>query len=210
MASGHSRSGAQRAGRRESAIRQRAQARGGLAAAAAFLHRSVVLSNDPTQRVRRALPLPKRACMPASSAARSSCWRAEPSTLDELQMAQSSCSGVRSRSRRAWGPVRRRCSESCSTPRAARPRACARDLPRRVGSCPVRRSLGLHRQPARGIRRRHIGSASERPERASDLLLDSLATAVTQGRATAAPLLRRTVAAFVDEASAGQENFRWG
>src|SRR3954462_2921910 len=33
----------------------RAQARGGLAAAAAFLHRSVVLSGDPKQRVRRAL-----------------------------------------------------------------------------------------------------------------------------------------------------------
>src|SRR3954468_21591013 len=33
----------------------RAQARGGLAAAAAFLHRSVVLSGDPRQRVRRAL-----------------------------------------------------------------------------------------------------------------------------------------------------------
>ena len=33
----------------------RAQARGGLAAAAAFLHRSVVLSGDPMQRVRRAL-----------------------------------------------------------------------------------------------------------------------------------------------------------
>src|SRR5205823_7942743 len=33
----------------------RAQARGGLAAAAAFLHRSVVLSGDPEQRVRRAV-----------------------------------------------------------------------------------------------------------------------------------------------------------
>src|SRR4051795_11882964 len=33
----------------------RAQARGGLAAAAAFLHRAVVLSGDPKQRVRRAL-----------------------------------------------------------------------------------------------------------------------------------------------------------
>src|SRR5215208_3386879 len=33
----------------------RAQARGGLAAAAAFLHRSVVLSADPEQRMRRAL-----------------------------------------------------------------------------------------------------------------------------------------------------------
>src|SRR5205823_13513317 len=34
----------------------RAQARRGLAAAAAFLHRAVVLSGDPTDRVRRALP----------------------------------------------------------------------------------------------------------------------------------------------------------
>ena len=44
----------------------------------------------------------------------------------------------------------------------------------------------------------------------SDLLLDSLATAVTEGRAAAAPLLRRAVTAFADEASPGQENFRWG
>jgi DNA-binding NarL/FixJ family response regulator len=46
--------------------------------------------------------------------------------------------------------------------------------------------------------------------RPSDLLLDGLTTLVTQGRAAAAPLLRRATATFADEASPGQENFRWG
>ena len=36
------------------------------------------------------------------------------------------------------------------------------------------------------------------------------ATLVTDGRAAAAPLLRRATAVFADEASPGQENFRWG
>ena len=49
-----------------------------------------------------------------------------------------------------------------------------------------------------------------RPLRASDLLLDGLATLLTEGRAAAAPLLRRATAIFADEASPGQENFRWG
>jgi DNA-binding NarL/FixJ family response regulator len=49
-----------------------------------------------------------------------------------------------------------------------------------------------------------------RPLRPSDLLLDGLTTFVTEGHAAAAPLLRRATAAFADEASPGQENFRWG
>ena len=48
------------------------------------------------------------------------------------------------------------------------------------------------------------------PLRASDLLLDGLGTLVTEGRAAAAPLLRRATAVFADEASPGQENLRWG
>jgi DNA-binding NarL/FixJ family response regulator len=48
------------------------------------------------------------------------------------------------------------------------------------------------------------------PLRPSDLLLDGLATVVTEGLASAAPLLRRTTAIFADQASPAQENFRWG
>jgi DNA-binding NarL/FixJ family response regulator len=48
------------------------------------------------------------------------------------------------------------------------------------------------------------------PLRPCDLLLDGLATLVTDGLAAAAPLLRRTTAIFADQASSAQENFRWG
>jgi len=48
------------------------------------------------------------------------------------------------------------------------------------------------------------------PLRASDLLLDALCTLVTEGRAAAAPLLRRATAVLANEASPPQENLRWG
>jgi DNA-binding CsgD family transcriptional regulator len=51
---------------------------------------------------------------------------------------------------------------------------------------------------------------SSRPPRASDVMLDGLSTLVTEGRAAAAPLLSRATAAFADEASPLQDNFRWG
>jgi hypothetical protein len=89
----------------------RAQARGGLAAAAAFLHRSVVLSAIPSSACGVRLPLPKRACMPASLRARLSFWRwprAWRQTSCRWRMW--SCSGGRSRSRRPWVPLRRHCS----------------------------------------------------------------------------------------------------
>src|SRR3954467_13785330 len=66
----------------------RAQARGGLAAAAAFLHRSVVLSADPTQRVRRALAA-AQASLHAGiyEGGLELLTLAESSTSDELQLA---------------------------------------------------------------------------------------------------------------------------
>ena len=59
-----------------------------------------------------------------------------------------------------------------------------------------------------GASKQWIESIASQP--AMDLLLDALATLVTEGRAAAAPLLRRATAMFADEASPGQENFRWG
>ncbi len=66
----------------------RAQARGGLAAAAAFLHRSVVLSGDPKLRVRRALAA-AQASLHAGifEGALELLALVEASTPDELQMA---------------------------------------------------------------------------------------------------------------------------
>ena len=66
----------------------RAQARGGLAAAAAFLQRSVVLTSDPTQRVRRALAAAQASLHAGSfEGALALLASAEASSPDELQAA---------------------------------------------------------------------------------------------------------------------------
>src|SRR3954463_9880930 len=67
----------------------RAQARGGLAAAAAFLHRSVVLTSDPEQRVRRALAAAQASLHAGMfEGALELVTLAETSTSDELQQAR--------------------------------------------------------------------------------------------------------------------------
>jgi DNA-binding NarL/FixJ family response regulator len=48
------------------------------------------------------------------------------------------------------------------------------------------------------------------PPRPSDLLLDSLATLVTDGRAAAAPLLEEATRTFADEEVPAAESLRWG
>ena len=141
----------------------RAQARGGLAAAAAFLHRSVVLSGDPDAAGAAC------ACRcPSELARRQLRGRARASGvgrgLDARRAAGGACGAAPGSDRVRVEPGDRRAAtalERRPTPRAARPRACARDLPRRVGSCAVRRSLGLRRQPGRGIPCRHVGSAAD-------------------------------------------------
>jgi ATP/maltotriose-dependent transcriptional regulator MalT len=52
--------------------------------------------------------------------------------------------------------------------------------------------------------------APTHPPRPSDLLLDGLATLITEGRTAAAPVLRRATSAFAAEELSVEENFRWG
>ncbi len=190
----------------------RAQARGGLAAAAAFLHRSVVLSGDPMQRVRRALAA-AQASLHAGvfGGAVELLALAEASTLDELQMAQAEL---------LRGQIAFASSMGTSAPplllkAAQRLERLDLELARETYLDAWGAALFAGRLASTGnlLEVSHAAMSAPpptRPLRASDLLLDSLATAVTEGRAAAAPLLRRTVTAFVDEVSPGQENFRWG
>ena len=46
--------------------------------------------------------------------------------------------------------------------------------------------------------------------RPSDLLLDGLATLITEGRQSAADRLRRATQAFVADGVSAKDNFRWG
>ena len=50
---------------------------------------------------------------------------------------------------------------------------------------------------------------ASRPPRATDLLLDGLAALVTEGHRVGAPMLKRAVCAFRDEAVPAEEALRW-
>jgi DNA-binding CsgD family transcriptional regulator len=52
-------------------------------------------------------------------------------------------------------------------------------------------------------------ASASRPPRATDLLLDGLAALVTNGHAVGAPMLKRAVRAFRDEAIPAEEALRW-
>src|SRR4051812_31605468 len=190
----------------------RAQARGGLAAAAAFLHRSVVLTSDPTQRVRRALAAAQASLHAGSfEGALALLASAEASTPDELQAAHVELL----RGQIAFASRMGTAAPPLLLKAAQRLERLDAELARETYLDAWGAALFAGRSASAGglvevCRAATSAPPPTRPLRPSDLLLDGLATLVTEGRAAAAPLLRRATAAFADEASPGQQNFRWG
>src|SRR5215216_2436895 len=190
----------------------RAQARGGLAAAAAFLHRSVVLSGDPKQRVRRALAA-AQASLHAGifEGALELLALVEASTPDKLQMAQVELL----RGQIAFASSMGTTAPPLLLKAAQRLERLDSELARETyldawGAAFFAGRLASAGSLVEVSRAAKSAPRSTRRLRASDLMLDGLSTLGTEGRAAAAPLLRRAMAAFADEASPAQENFRWG
>src|SRR3954471_3712381 len=190
----------------------RAQARGGLAAAAAFLHRSVVLSGDAEQRVRRALAA-AQASLDAGmfEDALELLTLAETSTSDELQAAHVELLrgqiAFASRMGPMAAPLLLKAAQSLERLDPELARETYLDA---WGAAFFAGRFATAGSLAEVSRASTSAPRSSRPLRASDLLLDGLSTLVTEGRASAAPLLRRAIATFADKGSPGQENFRWG
>jgi DNA-binding CsgD family transcriptional regulator len=190
----------------------RAQARGGLAAAAAFLQRSVILSGDPAQRVRRVLAA-AQACLHAGAfdAALSLLASAETGNLDELHSA---------RVELLRGHVAFASSMGSAAPllllkAAKRLEHLDIQLARETyldawGAALFAGSLASAGNLLEVSRAARLAAPPTVPLRPSDLLLDSLARLITEGPEAAAPMLRRATTAFLDEGSPAQENFRWG
>jgi DNA-binding CsgD family transcriptional regulator len=190
----------------------RAQARGGLAAAAAFLHRAVVLSGDPQQRVRRALAA-AQASLDAGifEGASELLALAEASTADELQVAHVELLRGQIAFASSMGPT----APPLLLKAAKRLERLDPELARDTYLDAWGAAFFAGRLAAAGSlvevsRAATSAPRSTGPLRPSDLMLDGLSTLAMEGRAAAAPLLRRAMAAFADEASLGQENFRWG
>jgi DNA-binding CsgD family transcriptional regulator len=189
----------------------RAQVRGGLAAAAAFLRRSVALTRDPSLRADRALA-GALADLHAGSfeSALALLATAEANALDEVQRARADLlrgeiALVSSAGRDAPGLLLRAAKrlEPLDVTVARETYLDAWGAAMFAG--PLARPGDL-RDVSRAAK---AAPKAQRPVAPSDLLLDGLATLIINGPAAAAPTLRRAVDAFRDEGISTQKGLQW-
>jgi DNA-binding CsgD family transcriptional regulator len=189
----------------------RAQARGGLAAAAAFLERATALTPEPSRRAGRALAAAQAKLQAgAFEAALGLLAIAESGPLDELGSAQVDL---------LHGQIAFALNHRSDAPplllKAAKrleslDQRLARDtyldaltavfFPGRLASTEI------VLETARAAREAPPAST---PPRASDLLLDGLALLITDGYAAGTPTLRRAVNGFRDDDISPEEGRRW-
>jgi DNA-binding NarL/FixJ family response regulator len=190
----------------------RAQARGGLAAASAFLQRSALLTVEPASRARRGLAAARVA---AESGAFDAALRflemAEAGPLDELQRARAELlrGQIAFSSSRGYGapPLLLKAAQSFERLDVGLARQTyleALSAAQYAGR--FARGGGTMREVAEAAR---AAPAASQPPSAPDLLLDGLALLNTQGYAAAGPTLERALSAFSSEDISTQEGLRW-
>jgi len=189
----------------------RAQARGGLAAAAAFLERSSVLTVDPALRAGRAL---------AAAQAKQ-----EAGALDEaLTLVADAEAGPLGEYQRAEADVlRARISFAADRGSAAPTLLLA--AAKRVESLDVPFARGLYLDALTaalfagrlgdGGDARQVAAAAlaapepQTPPRAADLLLDGMALLITEGHAAGTPTVRKALSAFCSDEIGTEQGLRW-
>ncbi|MFJ9022007.1 ATP-binding protein [Streptomyces sp. NPDC102259] len=188
----------------------RAQARGGIAAAAAFLQRAATLTQDPARRAHRAVDaaqakLQAGAFEPAAALLAT----AEAGPLDERGRARIDVLHAQ------IAFAQNRGSEAPPLLLAAARRFGRLDvaLARETYLDAIAAAIFAGRL-ARGPGLREVGEAargappSQLP-RVPDMLLDALAVRLTDGYSAAAPMMKRVLKAFCDEEIPAQEARRW-
>jgi DNA-binding CsgD family transcriptional regulator len=188
----------------------RAQARGGLAAGAAFLERAVALTGDSARRRDRALAAAEASLQAgAFDVTRGLLARAEAGALDDLQQARVDLL----RGQFALLITQGGDGSSLLLRAARRLERLDLELARNTYLDAWGAALLASSQSARMLDVCRAARAAPRPKgppRPADLLLDSLATLVTDGRAAAAALLEETTRTFADEQFPARESLRWG
>jgi DNA-binding CsgD family transcriptional regulator len=190
----------------------RAQARGGLAAAAAFLQRAVALTGDPTRRADRALAAAEASLGAGTfDVARRLLATAEVGPLDELQRARLDllrAEAAYSENRGSDAPAlllrAAKTLEPLDPPLARETYLDAWSSALFAGR--LASTAGMHEvsREARAAR------PPPEPPRPSDLLLDGFAMTFTDGRSRAAPVLEQAASAFAGGDVSIEEVLRWG
>jgi len=187
----------------------RAQRRGGLAAAAAFLERSAELTLDPARRAQRALAAAQAKYQAgALDAALGLLAMAQAGPLDELQRAR----GDLLRAQIAFASSHGRDAPPLMLSAAKQLETLDVGLARETYLEAFTAALFVGRlSPAVGevARAARKAPAPPAPARAPDLLLDGLALLVTEGYAAGTPALRRALLAFRDQDISAEEGLSW-
>jgi DNA-binding CsgD family transcriptional regulator len=189
----------------------RAQARGGVAAAAAFLQRAAELTAEPARRSERALAAAQASVQAGGlNAAAGLLAMAMAGPLDELQQARidllrgqiAFASNTDSDAPALLAKAAKRL-ESLDVALARQTYLDAWLAALLAGQFA---GAGDLREVSRAARSAPPPAGVPRP---SDLLLDGLAVLVTEGRARAAPLLRRATRVFAEEEITMEERLLW-
>jgi DNA-binding CsgD family transcriptional regulator len=189
-----------------------AQARGGMAAAAAFLQRAAELTAEPVRRAERALAAAQASLQAgALNAAAELLAMAVAGPLSELQQARAAllrgqiafASGGGSDAPALLVKAAKQLEPLDIT--LARQTYLDAWLAAMIAG-PFAGAGDLH-EVSRAARSAPPPAGAPSP---SDLLLDGLAVLVTEGRAEAAPLLRRAARVFAEEEVSMAEWLRWG
>jgi DNA-binding CsgD family transcriptional regulator len=189
----------------------RAQARGGLAAAAAFLERSAALTLDPARRAGRALAAAQAKYQAgAFDAALGLLATAEAGPPDELR---------RARADLLRGQVAFSSSHGSDAPplllKAARqfdpldPQLARETYLDALAAATFAGRLALGSGMREVAEAARMAPPSPGPTRGPDLLLDGLALLVCEGYPAGAPVLRQAVSAFRGTDVSAKEELRW-
>jgi len=190
----------------------RAQARGGLAAAAAFLERSVALTVDPPRRTERMLAATQASLQAgALDKARELLAIAEAGPLDELAGARADLL----RGQIAFASGLGSDAPPVLLKAAKRFEPLSLDLARETYLSAWIASMFAGRLAGAGdlaevSRAARALPPPEHPPRLADVLLDGLARLITDGGLAAAPALRQAAGAFASGDISPEEDLRWG
>jgi DNA-binding CsgD family transcriptional regulator len=188
----------------------RAQNRGGLAAAAAFLERAAQLTSSPARRVRRALAAAQaKLQIGAYDATLVLLSAAEEGPLDELQQARIDL--LRTKLASATRAGQEAAPLLLAAARRIEPLdpelACATYLDAVCAAM----ATGCRTAPARAAQIAEAARPASRPREPSGvaLLLDALTTRFTDGYAAAVPLSRRALRAFGRQDLCAEQALGW-
>ena len=192
----------------------RAQARGGLAAAAAFLRRAAELTPDPERRARRALAAAQCSHEAgAPDAALEFLAVAEAGPLDELQRARAELLRAQVRFAVNRGrdapPLLLAAAKRLETLDARRSRETYLDaFSAALFAGRLAEGAGV-REVAEAVLAANWGESPGQSPRASDLLLDGVAVLTIQGYPAGAPVLKSALSAFRNEPMSEEDALRW-